>query len=264
MRSQRVSVCMEDVKRLWILWKWQQAPIPSPFSHPTVFLKSIPLVALWRTNKPKGRDSRTSCFGTRILDQCYLTNRRKRCFPGCQWIRSSFFLIVCKTQLCFVWPGRKQFPAAVLMKIKDGLKFCDWSNCLFTYLQKITETLWNWNITFSLVMLVSLFVCSCKFSLPNYVNYPRQISFTCHLPSVYCWQNVLTPSVCQTLWGVVPPPKWSPPPKWPPIATEMTPIRNRNDPVINFRNLGLNGLGTLLSILNSSFIHANTILNRGK
>ena len=47
-------------------------------------------------------------------------------------------------------------------------------------------------------------------------------------------------------------------------TTEMIPIRNRNDPVINFRNFGLNGLGTLLSILNSSFIHANTILNRGK
>ena len=50
-------------------------------------------------------------------------------------------------------------------------------------------------------------------------------------------------------------------------ATEMTPnipIRNRNDPLINFRNLGLNGLGTFLSILNCSFIHANTILNRGK
>ena len=47
-------------------------------------------------------------------------------------------------------------------------------------------------------------------------------------------------------------------------ATEMIPNHHRNDPVINFRNLGLNGLGTLLSILNSSFIHANTILNRGK
>ena len=42
------------------------------------------------------------------------------------------------------------------------------------------------------------------------------------------------------------------------LTTEMIPIRNRNDPVINFRNLGLNGLGTLLSILNSSFVHANT------
>ena len=61
-----------------------------------------------------------------------------------------------------------------------------------------------------------------------------------------------------------PPWKWSPPPKWSPITTEMIPIRNRNDPVINFRNLGLNGLGTMLSILNSSFIHANTILKRGK
>ena len=153
MRSQRVSVCMEDVKRLWILWKWQQAPIPSPFSHPTVFLKSIPLVALWRTNKPKGRDSRTSCFGTRILDQCYLTNRRKRCFPGCQWIRSSFFFkIVCKTQLCFVWPGRKQFPAAVLMKIKDGLKFCDWSNCLFT------KNYWN-----ALKLKYHVFTCNVSF-----------------------------------------------------------------------------------------------------
>ena len=47
-------------------------------------------------------------------------------------------------------------------------------------------------------------------------------------------------------------------------TTEMIPIRNRNDPAINFWNLGLNGLGTLLSILNSSFIHANRILNRGK
>ena len=45
-------------------------------------------------------------------------------------------------------------------------------------------------------------------------------------------------------------------------TTEMIPIRNRNDPVINFRNLGFNGLGTSLSILNSSFIHANTILNK--
>ena len=83
---------------------------------------------------------------------------------------------------------------------------------------------------------------------------------TCHyldLGSASDWLHVPPPK-----WS--PPSKWSPPPKWPPITTEMIPIRNRNDPVINFRNLGLNGLGTLLSILNSSFIHANTILNRGK
>ena len=58
-------------------------------------------------------------------------------------------------------------------------------------------------------------------------------------------------------------------------ATEMTPNHHRSDPhyrndtnrtvpLINFRNPGSNGLGTLLSTLNSSFIHANTILNRGK
>ena len=47
-------------------------------------------------------------------------------------------------------------------------------------------------------------------------------------------------------------------------TAKMIPIRNRTDAIINFRNLGLNGVGTLLSTLNSSFIHANTILNRGK
>ena len=40
------------------------------------------------------------------------------------------------------------------------------------------------------------------------------------------------------------PPKWSPEPKWYLFTIEMIPIRNGNDPVINFRNLGLNGLGT--------------------
>ena len=105
------------------------------------------------------------------------------------------------------------------MKIKDGLKFCDWSNCLFTYLQKITETLWNWNITFSLVMLVSLFVCSCKFSLPNYVNYPRQISFTCQcLLLAKCFDPLCLsdPGRGCTATEMIP-------------ATEMTPNRHRND-----------------------------------
>ena len=76
MRSQRVSVCMVDVEWSWVLRKWQQAPIPLSFSHSTVF-KSIPLDAFRRTKKPKGRDSRTSCFGPRILDQCCLTHRRQ-------------------------------------------------------------------------------------------------------------------------------------------------------------------------------------------
>ena len=70
MRSQRVCVCMVDVERSWILRKWQQAPIPSSFSKPIVF-KSKPLDAFRRTKKPKGRN-----FGTRILDQCCLTQRQ--------------------------------------------------------------------------------------------------------------------------------------------------------------------------------------------
>ena len=71
MRSQRVSVCMVDVERSWVLRKWQQAPIPSSFSKPIVF-KSKPLDAFRRTKKPKGRN-----FGTRILDQCCLTHRQQ-------------------------------------------------------------------------------------------------------------------------------------------------------------------------------------------
>ena len=71
MRSQRVSVCMVDVERSWVLRKSQQAPIPSSFSKPIVF-KSKPLDAFQRTRKPKGHD-----FGTRILDQCCLTHRQQ-------------------------------------------------------------------------------------------------------------------------------------------------------------------------------------------
>ena len=67
---------MVDVERSWVLRKWQQAPIPSSFSHPTVF-KSIPVIAFRRNNEPKGRDSRTSCLGTRILDKCCLTHRQQ-------------------------------------------------------------------------------------------------------------------------------------------------------------------------------------------
>ena len=51
--------------------------MPSSFLHPTV-LKSIPPIAFRRTNKPKGRGSRTSCFGTRILDQCDFTHRQQQ------------------------------------------------------------------------------------------------------------------------------------------------------------------------------------------
>ena len=78
MRSQRVSACMTDLERSWVLRKWQQAPIPLSFSHPTVF-KSIPLDAFRPANKPNGHghDSRTSCFGTIILNQCCLTHRKQ-------------------------------------------------------------------------------------------------------------------------------------------------------------------------------------------
>ena len=74
MRSQRVSVCVVDVERSWVLRKWQQAPIPSFFSHPTV-LKSTPLVAFRRLlTSRKSLIRGLFSFGTRPLDQCYLTN----------------------------------------------------------------------------------------------------------------------------------------------------------------------------------------------
>ena len=61
----------DEVAKSFCVRKWQLASIPSSFSRATVF-KSIPLVAFRRTNKPKGRDSRPFCFGTRFLDQWYL------------------------------------------------------------------------------------------------------------------------------------------------------------------------------------------------
>ena len=74
MRSQRVSVCVVDVERSSVLTKWQQAPIPSSFSHPTV-LKYTRLVAFRRLlTSRKSLIRGLFSFGTRTLDQCYLTN----------------------------------------------------------------------------------------------------------------------------------------------------------------------------------------------
>ena len=101
-------------------------------------------------------------------------------------------------------------PEAILCSCIDGNKRrleVLWLKLLYIYKKLLTSFVIRSSMTFSFVMLVSLFVCSCKFCLPNYVNYPWQVSFTCHLPSVYCWQNVLTPSVCQTLW-------WRPKASW--------------------------------------------------